>query len=73
MIMIMACVTVGCNHNLEAISPKLLGESYTDIVRGSCIHLISLEGLVAVVTDSAVFFTVPMLHLHELLCRIFFA
>ena len=73
MIVIMARVTVGRNHNLEAISPKLPGKSHADIVCGIRIHLISLEGLVAVVTDSAVFFTVPVLHLHELLCRIFFA
>ena len=73
MIVIMARVTVGRNHNLEAVSPKLLGKSHTDIVCGIRIHLISLEGLVAVVTGSAVFFTVPVLHLHELLCRIFFA
>ena len=73
MIMIMARVTVGRNHNLEAVSPKLPSEGYTDIVCRVRIYLISLEGLVAVVTDSAVFFTVPMLHLHELLCRIFFA
>ena len=73
MIVIMARVTVGRNHNLKPASPKLPGESYTDIVCRVRIHLISLEGLVAVVTGSAVFFTVPVLHLHELLCRIFFA
>ena len=73
MIMIMARVTVGRNHNLEAVSPKLLGKSHTDIVCGICIHLISLEGLVAVVIDPAVFFTIAVLHFHELLCRIFFA
>ena len=73
MIVIMARVTVGRNHNLEAISPKLPGEGYTDIVCRVRIYLISLEGRVAVVSDSAVFFTVPVLHLHELLCRIFFA
>ena len=73
MIVIMARVTVGRNHNLEAISPKLPGEGYTDIVCRVRIYLISLEGLVAVVTDPSVFFTIAVLHFYELLCRIFFA
>ena len=73
MIMIMARITMGRNHNLEPISPKLLGKSHADIVCGFCIHLVSLERLVAVVADSAASLAISVLSFHELFRRVFLA